>query len=272
MINVMTYNVSWEALEGKQSASADMTHCRNADNKCTENIVAIIAQNKPADFILLQEIRLDNDNQAKPFMEKMQELGLSNMRGIGTTVGKYAGIITMYDEEKYKVINVVEGDFISPEYARGPLYGRPYLIVVFQRLVDDRIFMVINLHGPQVWEVTPNKTEVVINTIRSEIDKIGAKNAIIIIGGDFNIDMGRSSTQQTYRQMLDGGLNGFEPEDTCCDDGNAGGYTAGSFDHIAVSRPNTITYEKSPSYAQYWLRGKPMMSDHLPRVAHISIV
>jgi len=278
-ITVMTYNVSWEALESKDSRSAEMSHCKNKDenNECTNNIVTIITSSQPHDFIFLQEIRMENPNQSRFFMEQMKENGLENMEGIGTDVHPIAGIITMFDRDKYNIVDIKQGDFLTHENDETGRGGRNFLIIVFSRKSDQKIIITINLHAPHHFELNDDKSSIVFNTIRSNVEPYVERynDPIIIVGGDFNENFNNEYIRQEYRSSLLGNqkLNGFHPfPPTCCTDGRRKNRYSLHFDQLAVSEPYQISYigeSEIETYNKYWKDEKPFMSDHLPIVATI---
>ena len=282
-IKVMTYNVSWEALESKNSRTALRRYCINTkksriQNKCTEGIVEIIADRAPLDFIFLQEIRLDNPNQYNLFMNTMKESGLGHMYGVGTTLNPPAGIITMYDGTKYKYVESKQGDFLTDATSTGGR-GRPYLFTIFQNINNNRIFITINLHAPHRGEVIRRlKLEAVSEPIKQILAEYRQRypNSMVIIGGDYN-ERFDNENRNTYRSVFGEQLNGFnEHPATCCDASGEDGQYVDHFDQLAVSQPYYIKYidVDADYYNKFRLDGRSggraFMSDHLPVTAVIS--
>ena len=79
-LKLLTYNVSWEALQAEKSKSnggrgnIDMGHCIvNGKNVCLENIAKAIQElGNKADFIALQEVRFENERQWKALYSQIK--------------------------------------------------------------------------------------------------------------------------------------------------------------------------------------------------------
>jgi uncharacterized protein YjbI with pentapeptide repeats len=295
-IKVMTYNVSWEALESKNKRR----YCNRLDtktstfqNKCRKSIVEIIADRSPLNFIFLQEIRLDNPSQYNLFIRNMVNasqfnsfqgnVNIYNMKGVGTTVTPPAGIITMYDGQMYRILETEEGDFLTDTNDNtGGKRGRHYLFVVFQHNYSTQIIITINLHAPRPNEVIGDKLKVVTEPIAKILANYRKKypSSMVIIGGDYNESLNHE-TRNAYRKAFGVELDGFKDHSpTCCDVSGKGGqmsYT-GHFDHLAVSHPYRIRYVNVDTdyYNKFRLDGKPdelaFMPEHFPVTAAISIL
>jgi endonuclease/exonuclease/phosphatase family metal-dependent hydrolase len=244
-LNIMTYNICWEALEAKKGG-IDMTKCNDKkQNKCMKNIADII--NKRIDnnfnFISLQEI---NSNQ---WINLSKLLKLDNYNIIKKEIG-LAGIFILYNNN-YKLIKKYSGDLGCC------VDKRPYIISIF-----DNNVVLINLHLPHV-----NQENSLIKLQQKLVKgkKYYNKDTIFIICGDFNNDNPRKIIafndilKNINRKLKD------EPRliKTCCIP-NDKKYKY-SYDHIYISsnskyiKYNTIRENEKNKY----------MSDHLPIFAKI---
>ena len=129
-LNVMTYNICWEALEAKKG-NIDMTKCKvSGTNKCLLNIINIINKRleDEYDFVCLQEI---NNTQWNTFVDNMK---IDNYNIIKKEI-EPAGIITLYNS-KYNLVKKYSGNLMDNNIAK-----RPYMILVFSENI-----ILINLH------------------------------------------------------------------------------------------------------------------------------
>ena len=84
MLNVLTYNVCWENMEGKNSGKIDGTQCiQNKTNVCLKNVVDLIKKTRKEhklDFILLQEqVSFDKYLQHKSYTNYISKSGREKM-------------------------------------------------------------------------------------------------------------------------------------------------------------------------------------------------
>ena len=116
-LNVMTYNICWEALEAKKG-NIDMTKCKvSGTNKCLLNIINIINKRleDEYEFVCLQEI---NNTQWNTFVDNMK---IDNYNIIKKEI-EPAGIITLYNS-KYNLVKKYSGNLMDNNIAK-----RPYII------------------------------------------------------------------------------------------------------------------------------------------------
>ncbi len=270
-LRVMTYNISWELLESVDSGRLDMSHCKlssASDNECSNNIAKIICQigickinsnesnQQLYDFINLQEI-LNKKNQWVYLENKINQLEPTFLQNynIEFTEDLPAGIITLYNKNKYNLIYKLDGKLSFSD-------NRPYQILVFKENIIN-----INVHFPhfsfkqeealQILSCQLNKLKLV--PLLAGIDFTEYK---IIMSGDFN---NNDPTQLMNFPLL---LIGFgktfyrEPNKlvTCCSPHN---YNK-SYDHIYYSDCQASEY-KTLNDSEYFIKSnKKMMSDHLP--------
>jgi hypothetical protein len=178
-IRVLSYNLNWENMKGMEKAP--IKECVTKD-LCATNINKLILNELPLDFIFLQEFA--NGQILLKDLDK-----------------DYIFVTTLSDEEhmvilinkKYNIHKTIEGEFSS---------GRPFLVV----FLEENICLV-NVHMGHK------------KNILSELKKIEEKiysNSIstdpyrIILGGDFNADIGREVL------FCEKSMRSFPKKFTCC--------------------------------------------------------
>lgn len=245
-LNVMTYNICWEALEAKKG-NIDMTKCKvSGTNKCLLNIINIINKRLDVeyDFVCLQEI---NSTQWNTFVDQMK---IDNYNIIKKEIDP-AGIITMYNS-KYNLVKKYSGNLMDNNIAK-----RPYMILVFSENI-----ILINLHLSHMYQDKCfEKLQNKLNNVKPYVNE----KTIFIICGDFNNnDPIKIPTFNNFLKIFNRILK-KEPKTikTCCIP-NSKKYNL-SFDHIYIS--------SNCEYAKYRTIKKDeknnFMSDHLPILAKI---
>lgn len=122
---VLTFNVSWEALE----CAGNWRMCCPASNPlgpnvCLLNIAHLIhhagTKDGRADFVALQEIRADADRQWPALKAAIEQLDPSLMHAydaIPASPDGLSGMITLYNRSRFHVRDVMAGDFLRPSAA-----------------------------------------------------------------------------------------------------------------------------------------------------------
>lgn len=233
----LTYNLAWEGQDGKDTAGAKGSKCVvGGVNKCRENVMKVIADGD-YDFILLQETSFGDPPSLKV-------PGYSLM-----FVKKGAETLFMLYRTGKKSLQAFAGELSGTEV------GRPYMVVIFDDIV------VINLHAPHSWSVpkifSRLETAFKSKNLESMLDRP------IVIGGDFNMDVGKTMT---------GFCRKFTSEPvhakTCCDANfGEGGEAAyfGSFDHFLISP--SLKFHLAGTVKDG--KDNVLHSDHLPLYAVI---
>jgi exonuclease III len=278
-INIISYNVCWEALEGMKSKFLDMTYCgKSPNNTCVNNIAKIIAFdglkliNNIYDFICLQEIK----NIPSQLIELEKDINninpnfLLNYKYVITQIN-IAGIITMYNKNKYTLIKSLDCNFDSTA-------DRPFHILLFKEGI-----IYINLHAPNIREIIElNKLETREQKIKEKFKllkksienkllllNVELKNYKIIISGDFNDDI-----DNDFLNFTKFTLNKEKSISTCCipNPMPIQNYSR-NYDHILVSYNNFnfFTFNKFQQ-SKYIKDNKSFMSDHLPVFAIIKSI
>ena len=169
---ILTYNLNWKNMEYRE--------------ECLDNINRLINKkfnNKNiGDFIFLQEVA--NINKLL--------IGLdNNFNIIHHTSGKET--MTTLINKKYNIIKTLGGQFVS---------GRPFLVI----LLDNNICL-INVHFPHIKDIY-NELDKIKNYLIN--NNINLDNFRIIIGGDFNIDIGKNINFMNKSLSVSKNFN------TCC--------------------------------------------------------
>ena len=254
-INILSYNVCWEALYGIKSKKLNMKHCNkeyiNGINICMNNIINIIMVGLTKldiieyDFINLQE---SSDLLIKKILEK------NNNYFVQQVTYNLETMSSLYSK-KYSIPKIYSGDLDE---------GRPYLILLFKK---EQIIN-INVHMPHSYTKQINA----INILKRALDEINKEyplnNYRIFISGDFN------NTNPFLNLNITSIINKFgkrfynEPKYnlTCCD-GINGSFNNG-YDHIYDTNNSSVYYEllTKADYDLYIDNKKDIlyMSDHLP--------
>ena len=113
-INVLTWNICWQAMEGESSGSAPIlgTICSTTEtnpktklNMCTTNVINLIDKLRiDYDFVALQEPAKWKDifdNSTK----------LNTMGYVHHSVGSTSELVTFYNKEKYLALGVIADTF-----------------------------------------------------------------------------------------------------------------------------------------------------------------
>jgi hypothetical protein len=185
---VMTYNVSWESLECRKSA----TSCcpEPGVNECTTSIahtIATVLKDGAVDFVAMQEIRPDREMQWPTLAREIGTIFGEGANFLDTqysplfaTPDQTSGIMLLYNRQRFAVMREVVGDFLRPspdlwaaikdqltlspieqealefdarlqEHPLSDASGRPYQIVLFRGMWYPVI--VVNVHMPHKKEM-----------------------------------------------------------------------------------------------------------------------
>ena len=273
LIKVMSYNVSWEALEGAKSRKLNMEQCIIDNvNQCSNNIAKIIQQyGSDYDFIALQEIQ-DTPNQWQQLKSNIQENFLNDYQLEFTTAGR-SGLLTLYNKNKYRLMDKFDGSLPT-----NPNDSRSYQVLVFSENI-----ILINVHMSHNYESLVNSFKLLRLIINKIIKKYSRNNFRVIFCGDFNYN--DPFMVPEFQKILKRMSTNFQPETTlsnreflprktisfnetklltCCSNKTAVKYDK-SYDHIFCNQPNSlISYQTLTDIDKFVLNGKIIMSDHLP--------
>ena len=164
-LKMLTYNLNWYNMIANDKAP--IKECKEKD-LCTTNINNLIQNQLPLDFIFLQEVL-------------NEEILLKNLKKDFQIIRTLADkeIMFMLINNKYEVESSIGGEF-EP--------GRPFLIA----FIKNYNFCLISVHRGH----TENKLKIDLKTIEDTIYKFKnqkeMKSYRIIIGGDFNEDVGNN--------------------------------------------------------------------------------
>jgi len=272
-IKVLSYNVSWEAMTGKWPI------CDKYQNKdytiCLHNVITFINDNKPYDFIGLQEVADWNNFSS--------QINLPNMTCIYHTYDvNVAQMATYYDNNKYhldddmSIINTFmanRGRLLTILFFKEQIclinvnahHGKD--ILNFDQYLEDTLKSTDGnrLSGTrQVPCLVYTKSTLlpyplstgIIQTIKNKL-----KTYEIIILGDMNYDFPIVTTHIILSNPYFNTpriLNGLNTTASCCDTQLQGNVTHPA-DHILSTNKNITSVTKKIQ----------MASDHLPVIAHI---
>ena len=285
-INVLTWNICWQAMEGESSGSAPIlgTICSTTEtnpktklNMCTTNVINLIDKLRiDYDFVALQEPAKWKDifdNSTK----------LNTMGYVHHSVGSTSELVTFYNKEKYLALGVIADTF---DY--NSKRGRPYHIIFFKNKITGEFYIFINLHNAHNMPKNDLERQLASNfnkfknkfkiiekdkqehaeqlTATMEIDKNNNYN--VIVAGDFNDD-GKMNYWQGFKPFKKTNIHilknlevkcNVEPPNTCCRQVNSV-QPDKSGDYILVN--NTLTIEE-PNYIPPISNNFFPSSDHMP--------
>jgi hypothetical protein len=178
-LKVFSYNLNWENMKGMEKAP--IKECQTKD-LCATNINNLIRNELPLDFIFLQEFA----------NEQVLLKDLNKDFNLVTTISDKESQ-AMLINKKYNIETKIEGEF-EP--------GRPFLVV----FLKEKICLV---------SVHMGHKKNVITELKKIEDKIYSNNIStdpyrIILGGDFNADVGREVL------FCEKSMRGFPKKFTCC--------------------------------------------------------
>lgn len=287
ILNIITYNVCWEALQCESSranGSIDMSHCCSKGDKtqnvCVKNIAEILIKgsDKPFDFMALQEIREDKPLQW-PTLLKQIKLFMPDFESVYSVASAMpnisSGIMLIYSNRFTLKKNIV-GDLLTEPHALPGRTGRPYQIVVF-----NQGLIYINVHLPHRNELRKTHSdleEIIPTKIAGELKRLpeyNDPNYQIILSGDFNIDPRKPI--DFVQKFLDGSSRKFYVSEkdigTCCDPIETGKYKYDMlYDHIFNTIGQPVIYKTIDRLLiKKDSTNNKLISDHLPIIAEIHI-
>lgn len=296
-LKIMTYNLCWEALEGKyskpnlikKSNGLNMEHCNiQLDNKpyniCLMNMIEIINNklNEDYDFLCFQEINLNNFNQMK------DTLNLNNYNNIITpSKNKNVDMITLYNYKKYELLK---------QYPKQKIYdydindksnlndnsdksARPFQISLYKNKIDKTLIILINVHMPHIYKYDTSINNknfnydhiYTFNKIKKYMDKLIDNNEIdnFILCGDFNFN--EPFKLFNFNDILNINFINDKLIKTCCylNNDKILNYKKyqKSYDHIFISnhKYNNMKYDTlNENDLLKYSNTKHFISDHLP--------
>lgn len=178
-IKILSYNLNWENMQGMEKAPIKECITKNL---CASNVNRLILNELPLDFIFLQEFA----------NEQILLKDLDIDFNLITTISEKESQ-AMLINKKYNIFMKIEGEF-------GP--GRPFLVV----FLKENICLV---------SVHMGHKKSIITELKKIEDKIYSTNINvdmyrIILGGDFNADIGKEVLFCEKR------MRSFPKKFTCC--------------------------------------------------------
>ena len=184
IINVLTYNIAWEAMVPKSDDFGNLgTECRKTVKECRNNVSKVIKDKNDYDFIAIQEIPLTIDkkkrNDTEQYWNTQFGLNKQNHHIVYYQDGQ-EGMLTIVNQNKY---NIIKGRQCSGNINES---GRPFLIVVVESKFNKEIIAFINIHaGHNLKSSNDIKTYIEGGCTALDITNINR----IIMAGDFNADI-----------------------------------------------------------------------------------
>jgi len=178
-LKMLTYNVNWQNMSGDKSAPIDL--CKTKD-LCASNINNLILDELPLDFIFIQEVM----NEEVLFKDLEKEYKIVKTKSGNETMG-------VVINNKYNVLTAIGGEFES---------GRPFLVVFLKEGI-----CLVNVHMGHKKNILDE-----LKKIEEEIykRKINVDPYRIILGGDFNADVGKEIL------FFEKNMFNYKKKFTCC--------------------------------------------------------
>lgn len=271
-INVLSYNVSWEAMSDGRFGSGTVPGSINCKGQCIKNVTELInnsIKNHGVNLIGTQETGL-LENIVLPGFDKIQW----KLSGVGKTSSAmimsnntiFRNVTPTYFKLNEPPILHIKGDVADEKRKAGkntgikPTEVRPYHFTVLKHNASNEDILFINIHNDHQHNIPLS-----LNFIEQKIDSQGINDSTgkklykkinkIIITGDFNANATTGLTlfgNQLIAYTLPGG--------TCCDGGLNGNITRGD------TRDNILTYGFTSGSVTTMLTGanNKLYSDHLP--------
>lgn len=277
-VNVMTYNISWEAMEGKRIKNIDLGPIclKQQENICLNNIAQFIIHFDNLlsfDFIGLQEA-----SKWENIYQKIRAQ-IPHLQPINHGLSREQQVV-FFDSRKYQPQN---GVWAIKSYLADP--GRPFMIIFLRNILTDNNICIINMHPGHQRDflrfeehlketLKGNKPNSVYLMEFNIVEQFPAPHEIttqiltklhtnnIIMMGDMNFNP--SSPYVFLPSLLDGGrsriLHGVSNSYTCCDSQLQGNANK-AYDHIL----------SSSSQIHHYVTPIQNASDHLPVIAQINL-
>lgn len=234
MINILSYNISWEAMTGQLHISNNKKKqflCLNNPNNCINNIATFI-NNFKYDFICLQEA--SNFNNIYSLLNNYYHTNYSYKY---ENYPNRENIITMWNHNKYHLDRYIYHKFGN--------WARPFQVLFFKEGL-----CLINVHAGH----NVNNNYLTLKKYLSEIINLDELNKYkLIICGDFNNQLDTTNILGTDIKLW-----GKNTTPTCCDFMGYGRVTH-AYDHILSTEKNIV----------YTVHNIKETSDHLPISATI---
>jgi hypothetical protein len=287
IINVLSWNVSWGAMEGNgndKTAAWLGEECKNTTttntlNECANNVIKFIdGLSDKYDFIAIQEA-------SKWDIIHTNSNILKTMGYVHSMAGP-EHLVTFYNKDKYEIIAVN-----NKEMRRK---GRPYHILYLQNKKDKEPYIFINLHNRKDYSMSSNLLEDILSREFNTFKLVDTKNINytdyqqipttnqpnwnktkynVIVAGDFNdADVKNywrglhpfKKTNITNIENILVGCNNTKPPKTCCKmtkftTPNMNGDYILVNDTLEIIHNNFIPNKNSPLLSQ-----SSLSSDHYP--------
>jgi len=179
-LRVLTYNTNWKNMYGKKDALNPL--CRKK-SYCATNVVNLIKQQLPLDFIFIQEGLTSEFDVLKDSFEFI------------ITKAEPESIYTLINKSYPKPQKIICGEFEK---------GRPFHIIILSENL-----CLINVHFGHNKDLI-SELKIIKKTFEENFDKTLIKKMRIIMGGDFNMPI------KEIPKFFDKNLKKTKTKGTCC--------------------------------------------------------
>jgi uncharacterized HAD superfamily protein len=179
-LRVLTYNTNWKNMFAKKDAPNPL--CKK-DGYCASNVVKLIKNQLPLDFIFIQEaITPEFDILKDSFEFVITKSGPESLH-------------TLINKEYPKPVKIIPGEFEK---------GRPFHIIVINNFLT-----LINVHFGHNKDLK-SELRIIKKEFEKEYPKEKIKKMRIILAGDFNMNI------TEVPKFLDKSFNKSKTKGTCC--------------------------------------------------------
>lgn len=189
-INVLTWNVSWECMNGPNSKCSNCKvrpiNNNSVNTICQDNLIKVFNNlTVQPDFIFLQEADTQLVTRIKTELNKRYALKYTSVVYQPTSPSKAIAVIIYRDN--FKLLTRFSGDCDND-------YKRPFLCGKFKEQKSNKIIYITSIHGPHVTsdrdyvDIARVGNKPIIKQIldKAQLNSENFNNTPFIIAGDFN--------------------------------------------------------------------------------------
>ena len=247
-INILSWNLCWEAMKASKSKNLDMRKCLiNNKNVCKEKVVdklkKIIIENN-LNLLSFQEFNIMNE------LVNFKEF--NNYHLVKGVSGKETAV-SLFRRDLFRYINHEYGDLC------GKNMGRTYLLLeLFNKKTKEKTIF-LNVHFPHKDSPFKGARVKAEEKMKNLIKKY--KTYRIIIAGDHNYEYNMKSYKKFIKKKF---FLDSDSKNTCCTP-NTTKKPSLKYDIILDTKDNKIkyTFPKNPK------NNKMFVSDHVPIIASV---
>jgi hypothetical protein len=247
-INILSWNLCWEAMKGKKSKNLDMRKCiENNKNFCKSKLLDKLSKiilKKNISLIAFQEYNI---------VKSLFEVPFINNYHIVTGVSGKETAVSLFRRDLFSYIKHEYGDLC------GNNLGRTYLLIVLRNKITKEKTIFLNVHFPHENRPIKNARKIAERKMRELISKYN-KNRIIV-AGDHNFEYNMKSYKKFINRKFY--LDKLS-KNTCCSSDIKRKPNL-KYDIILDSKDKDIKY----TFVGNAIHNSLYVSDHVPLIASI---